>query len=42
MTGYCRRHRDHLRCMLDAQSHANTEDVHQLLRRRLRGKGSYF
>ncbi len=28
---------DHLRCVLDVDPDANPEDVHQLLRRRLRG-----
>ncbi len=34
------RHRNHLRCVLDAQSLPNSKNVHELFRRRLRGKNA--
>lgn len=30
--GNIRRYRDYLRCLLDAEPHANPENVHELLR----------
>lgn len=36
--GYGSRHRNHLRRLLDVESHADPTNVYELLRRRLRGK----
>ena len=38
LPGHTSRHRNNLRCLLDVKSDADSTNVHQLLRRRLRGR----